>query len=52
MAVVEATAYLLLPDHLVEKLISTFNTENWYIVGGVLAIAIGIYLTGAGFAWW
>ena len=30
-------AYLLLPDALVCRLIGTFNTAGWYIVGGVLA---------------
>lgn len=48
----EAIAYLLLPDELIEKLIDTFNTQIWYMVGGLLTIAVGIYLTGAGFAWW
>jgi hypothetical protein len=52
MAVVEATAYLLLPDDLVGKLIGPFNTAVGYLFGGALAIAVGIYLTGFGFAWW
>ncbi len=51
MAVIEATAYLLLPDDLVERFIGTFNTPSWYISGGVLAIAIGIYLAAFGFGW-
>jgi len=52
MAVAEAAAYLLLPDALVGRLIGTFNTAGWYIVGGVLAIGVGLYLAGFGFAWW
>jgi hypothetical protein len=44
MAVIEATAYLLLPD--------TFNVPAWYLVGGIFAILVGIYLAGFGFGWW
>jgi hypothetical protein len=52
MAVAEATAYLFLPDVYVARVIGTFNTATWYIVGGMLAIAVGLYLAGFGFAWW
>lgn len=49
-AVAEAIAYLFLPDVLVAKLIGTYNTATSYILGGVLAIGVGLYL--AGFGWW
>jgi hypothetical protein len=52
MAVVEATVYLLLPDTVLARLMETFNTAGWYVVGGVLAIGTGLYLAGFGFAWW
>lgn len=52
MAVTEALAYLFLPDVFVAKLIGTFNTATWYIVGGVLAIGVGLCLAGFGFGWW
>lgn len=52
MAVTEAIAYLFLPDIFVARFISTFNSAAWYIVGGVLAIAVGLYLAGFGFGWW
>lgn len=52
MAVAEAAAYLLLPDTLVARLIGTFNTALWYVVGGLLAIAVGLYLAGFGFGLW
>jgi hypothetical protein len=52
MAVLEATIYLFLPDAWVAKFIATFNTAAWYVVGGSLAIVVGIYLAGFGFAWW
>ena len=52
IAVIEAIAYLLLPDAVLERAISVLNTETVYLVGGLLAIALGIYLTGFGFGWW
>jgi hypothetical protein len=52
MAVAEALVYLLAPDDLVARFIGTFNTEGWYIAGGGLALAVGLYLTGFGFGWW
>jgi hypothetical protein len=51
MAVIEAGIYLLLPDDMVARFIRTFNTESWYIIGGVLAIAVGAYLATFGFGW-
>lgn len=49
MAVAEGLVYLLLPDELVERLIRTFNTPLWYVIGGLLAMAVGSYLAGYGF---
>jgi hypothetical protein len=51
MAVIEATAYLLLPDDMLEKFIGTFNVPAWYLVGGLFTILIGIYLASFGFGW-
>jgi hypothetical protein len=51
MAVVESTAYLALPDALIEKVIRTFNTPSRYLLGGPLAVAVGIYLAGYGFGY-
>ena len=52
MAVLEALIYLFLPDRWVARFIATFNTSFFYVVGGLLAIVVGIYLTGFGFGWW
>lgn len=49
MAIVEGMVYLALPDEFVEKLIRTFNTPFWYIIGGLLAIGVGGYLGAYGF---
>jgi hypothetical protein len=52
LVVLEGTIYLLLPDAWVGWFIATFNTQAWYVVGGSLAIVVGVYLAGSGFAWW
>lgn len=49
MIAAEGLAYLVLPDELVEKIIGSFNTPFWYVIGGLLAIAVGGYLTAYGF---
>src|SRR5688572_5789945 len=49
MAVLESLLYLWLPDRLVEKFLNTFNTAGWYVCGGLLAIAAGLYLVAYGF---
>lgn len=51
LAVIEGTAYLLLPDEVVERVFRTLNTPAWYVFGGVLSIVIGVYLAGFGFGW-
>lgn len=51
MAVIEGSLYLLLPDDMVDRFISAFNTPTWYLAGGLLSVAIGIYLAAFGFGW-
>jgi hypothetical protein len=52
MAVVEGAFYMLAPDDVVARFMAAFNTERWYIVGGALAVLVGLYLLGFGFGWW
>lgn len=52
IALVEATAYLLLPDAGIRMILARFNTPGWYLGGGVFAVALGAYLAGFGFGWW
>jgi hypothetical protein len=52
VAVIEGTAYLLLPDEPLERLLKTVNVPAWYLIGGLLTIVIGLYLAGFGFGWW
>jgi hypothetical protein len=49
MAAIEASTYLLLPDKVIERLFGTFNTPTWYVVGGLLAVTVGLYLAAFGF---
>ena len=49
MAVLESLIYLALPDSIVQKFLETFNTPGWYLCGGLLAIAAGLYLIAYGF---
>lgn len=49
IALVESTAYLLLPDPLVEQFIRAFNKPLWYVVGGLFAVVVGVYLAAFGF---
>jgi hypothetical protein len=45
----EGLLFLFIPDDLAGRFIATFNTEGWYIVGGVLAIGAGAFLAAFGF---
>jgi hypothetical protein len=52
IAAIEATAYLLLPDEIIEKWVAVFNTPTWYLGGGLLSVVLGAYLAGFGFGLW
>lgn len=49
MLMVEGVIYLALPYKRVQKFIRAFNTPQWYGVGGVIAVLVGLYLAAAGF---
>jgi hypothetical protein len=51
MMVVEALFYMLAPDDVVARFMAVFNSEGWYIVGGGLAVLVGLYIAGFGFGW-
>ena len=46
---IEGILYLALPARKVQRFIKTFNTQSWYLSGGVLSIVLGVYLAGVGF---
>lgn len=49
MMVVEGVLYLALPSRRVQKMVRVFNTPTWYVIGGVLAALLGLYLASVGF---
>ncbi len=52
IVVVEGIVYASLPDERIGRLMVAFNVPAWYLLGGVLAVAVGIYLAGHGFGVW
>ncbi len=51
MLVFEGVLYASMPYRRVQKFIGAFNTPQWYGVGGVLAVIVGVYLAGTGFGY-
>lgn len=52
MMAIESLLYLSLPSRIVQRYVRGFNKRNWYIGGGVLSIAVGLYLALSGFGIW
>jgi len=48
---VEGAVYLFLSDRAVGRIIRKFNHTGWYIGGGAVSIAAGVYLVLTGFGW-
>ncbi len=51
MLIVEGVFYLGVPLGVSRKFISKFNTNTWYVTGGLASLAIGAYLAGVGFGY-
>lgn len=51
MLIVEGIIYLAMPYRRVQRMIRAFNTPQWYSVGAVIALLVGLYLTANGFGW-
>jgi hypothetical protein len=49
MAALEGLVYLALPDDQLAKLVAMFNKPAAYLVGGIVAMVLGIYLAAIGF---
>lgn len=47
--IAESITYLAAPSRSVRQIVRSFNTQAWYIAGGLLAILGGVYLAGTGF---
>ena len=49
MLIVEGILYVATPARSVQRFIKSFNKQEWYVSGGLVAIVLGAYLAGAGF---
>lgn len=49
MMAIEGGFYMAMPDRIVGGVIRTFNTRAWYVGGGILTVAVGVYLANFGF---
>jgi len=45
----EGAFYLVASDATIEKMIGMFKKKAWFMWGGVIAIALGLYLAGYGY---
>ncbi len=50
-ALVKGLVYLFLPEAKLAKLVHALTERSWYMIDGVLAVIIGLYLAGFGFGW-
>ena len=49
LMLIEGFAYLFVSDRRLKKCAKIFSNKAWYIIGGLLAIILGVYLLYAGF---
>lgn len=49
LMVIEGALYILLPAKTTKEIVSVFNNKNFYLIGGLAAFVLGIYLTYVGF---
>lgn len=52
LLLLEGIFYVLAPEPLIDGVLKAFNKPAWYLGGGAVAGALGIYLAGFGYAWW
>lgn len=52
VAAIEGALWLALPDAWIRKALDIVNRPLWYRVGGLLSVALGVYLAGFGFGLW
>lgn len=48
---VEGAVFLWLSNAKAARVMRVVNRPAWYVVGGVLAFALGVYLTAYGYGW-
>lgn len=49
--VLEGLSYVALPEKVFASMVEAFNQKFWYIGGGIVSIALGVYMAGTGFGW-
>ena len=47
--IIESVLYMAMPYARVRAMIRAFNKKHWYVWGGALSIAMGLYLAAIGF---
>lgn len=48
---VKGLLYLFIPEPSLSKLVRKLNQRKWYMIDGVIAVLVGIYLAGFGYGW-
>jgi uncharacterized membrane protein HdeD (DUF308 family) len=51
IAIIKGVAYLMLKEATLDKLVKYFYNRKWFVVDGILAVLLGLYLAGFGFGW-
>lgn len=49
LMLIEAVVYLAAPNSVLEGPFAAFDTPVFFVIGGVIALLLGLYLTGYGF---
>ena len=52
MMIAEGVLYLALPIKTVQRFVKIFNTQTWYLYGGLISILVGAYLAAKGFGYY
>ncbi|MGB4076549.1 MAG: hypothetical protein WBK28_02495 [Minisyncoccia bacterium] len=51
VGVLKGIAYLFLPEAMLAKLMKSLTERSWYLADGIVAVILGLYLSGFGFGW-
>lgn len=49
LLIIEGTMYMVVSNKVVDRIVHTLNNPIWYTGGGILAVAVGVYLSMFGF---
>lgn len=51
VATLKGISYLILNEATIDGLVKYFYNRKWFMIDGVLAVLIGLYLAGFGYGW-